>query len=309
MRLEGMPRCARVITTHSHWLLFALSLRPMVGLWMEGVVDDPVTRAYEVRPPIFPSFEDLHEKLFGATYNSSDNQTHIIHSFSNPYNMRPSFNNFPHSNLLPEFFSNVLDVLYPDGGPRFIVEVGSLHGQSAIQMGTVLDKLGLETVPILCIDPFTGDLNMWASHRTDASVDRWTDVQDGRMMTFDQFMVNVRFAITRSLGSRHILPLAATSTVGARWLETFGYTPDLIFLDSAHEEHETFLEISLFFNVLLPGGILFGDDYGWPAVQRDVRRFVELNNRQHPDIPVDFSVAKARQDSSVLLWVMRKAKI
>jgi predicted O-methyltransferase YrrM len=28
-----------------------------------------------------------------------------------------------------------------EGMPRFIVEVGSLHGHSAIQMATVLDKL------------------------------------------------------------------------------------------------------------------------------------------------------------------------
>ena len=34
----------------------------------------------------------------------------------------------------------------------------------------------------------------------------------------------------------------ATSTVGARWLAAKGLSPDLIFLDSAHEADETFLE-------------------------------------------------------------------
>ena len=33
------------------------------------------------------------------------------------------------------------DILHMEGMPRFIVEVGSLHGHSAIQMATVLDKL------------------------------------------------------------------------------------------------------------------------------------------------------------------------
>ena len=30
-----------------------------------------------------------------------------------------------------------------EGMPRFIVEVGSLHGHSAIQMATVLDRLNM----------------------------------------------------------------------------------------------------------------------------------------------------------------------
>lgn len=28
-------------------------------------------------------------------------------------------------------------------------------------------------------------------------------------------------------------------------------------------------ELSLYFQILEPGGILFGDDYGWPAVKKD----------------------------------------
>ncbi|OLP62875.1 hypothetical protein AK812_SmicGene48546, partial [Symbiodinium microadriaticum] len=34
----------------------------------------------------------------------------------------------------------------------------------------------------------------------------------------------------------------ATSTVGARWLVEKRFYPDLVFLDSAHELDETFLE-------------------------------------------------------------------
>ena len=59
------------------------------------------------------------------------------------YGIRPNFKNYPHSNLLPEFFTDILDVLHMEGMPRFIVEVGSLHGHSAIQMATVLDRLNM----------------------------------------------------------------------------------------------------------------------------------------------------------------------
>merc|ERR1712139_192288 len=153
-----------------------------------------------------------------------------------------------------------------EGGPHFIVEVGSLHGHSAVQMSTVLGELGLVDVPVLCIDPFTGDANMWAKWQEDLSVRGWVNIKDGRMTVFDQFMANVQFAVSRSVGRHHILPFHATSTVGARWLWEVGYTPDLIFLDSAHEEHETFMEIAFYYSILVPGGIIFGDDYGWEAV-------------------------------------------
>lgn len=36
-----------------------------------------------------------------------------------------------------------------EGMPRFIVEVGSLHGHSAIQMASVLDKLQMTEVGFL----------------------------------------------------------------------------------------------------------------------------------------------------------------
>eukprot|EP00928_Gymnodinium_smaydae_P092415 TRINITY_DN7628_c0_g1_i1.p2 TRINITY_DN7628_c0_g1~~TRINITY_DN7628_c0_g1_i1.p2 ORF type:complete len:310 (-),score=69.44 TRINITY_DN7628_c0_g1_i1:43-933(-) len=260
------------------------------------------------RPLNVPTFEDLHERLFNIRPVDDDNTTNVVTGFSNPYGLRPNFRSYPHSNLLPEFFSDLLDILAPEGGPRFVVEVGSLHGHSAIQMGTVLDKLGFDRVPILCIDPFTGDTNMWASYQTDKSVGGWVNIRDGRMTVFDQFMANVQFAVSRTLSPYHIIPFHATSTVGARWLDQVGYTPDLIFLDSAHEEDETYMEIGLYYKILTPGGILFGDDYGWPAVAKDVERFVAEHNALRSDEPIDLRIARAKEGASNVLWIMRKAK-
>lgn len=268
----------------------------------------PLTLA-EKKEPLFPTFEELHERLFDIRVDEADNSTHVVKAFSNPYGIRPNFKNYPHSNLLPEFFTDILDVVGFDGGPHFIVEVGSLHGHSAIQMATVLDSVGLTTVPILCIDPFTGDTNMWASYRQDESVRRWVAIRDGRMTVFDQFMANVQFAINRSVMPGHILPFQATSIIGGRWLHRAGYTPDLIFLDSAHELDETFFEISLYYKLLLPGGIIFGDDYGWEAVRHDVHRFVDEHNAVHgADEPIDLKIARAKPGASNVLWMIRKAK-
>eukprot|EP00440_Ansanella_granifera_P014609 gb/GFBE01015878.1/.p1 GENE.gb/GFBE01015878.1/~~gb/GFBE01015878.1/.p1 ORF type:complete len:290 (+),score=51.10 gb/GFBE01015878.1/:1-870(+) len=257
-----------------------------------------------------PSFEELHLQLYGIELQDDDNTTHVVLNFSNPYNIRPNFKNYPHSNLLPEFFTDILDIIGLDGMPRFVVEVGSLHGHSALQMATVLDKLEMTRVPILCIDPFTGDTNMWASYQEDKAVGGWVNIIDGRMTVFDQFMANVQFAVTRSVSRHHILPFQATSTVGARWLASKGYAPDLIFLDSAHEEDETFLELVLYFRILQPGGVLFGDDYGWPAVKKDVHAFVDQHNAKYgADNPIDLRVVRAREGATNMLWIMRKAKI
>ncbi|CAE8640803.1 unnamed protein product, partial [Polarella glacialis] len=157
-----------------------------------------------------PTFEELHRELYGIEVKDDDDSSHVVVSFSNPYRLKPNFKNYPHSNLLAEFFTDLLDIIGLEGGPQFIVEVGSLHGHSALQMATVLDKLGLTRIPILCIDPFTGDTNMWASYQQDKSVGGWVNIMDGRMTVYDQFMANVQFAVNRSVSRHHVLPFPAT---------------------------------------------------------------------------------------------------
>ena len=138
-------------------------------------------------------------------------------------------------------------------------------------MAMELDKRGLRDVPILCIDPWSGDLNMWLNR----VVWEHLDPRQGRATTYDQFMVNVKDAIhTNKISNQHIVPFAVSSIIGARWLEATKLVPNLIYLDSAHEIDETYMELCLYWNLLPVGGILMGDDYGWPAVRQDVDRFV-----------------------------------
>eukprot|EP00927_Polykrikos_kofoidii_P013421 TRINITY_DN15852_c0_g1_i2.p1 TRINITY_DN15852_c0_g1~~TRINITY_DN15852_c0_g1_i2.p1 ORF type:complete len:310 (+),score=44.64 TRINITY_DN15852_c0_g1_i2:294-1223(+) len=258
------------------------------------------------RPPKFPSFEQLHEDLFDVLPDKSKNKTNVVLGFSNPYNLRPDLDSFIFSWLNENFFHNVLGYLSKE--PKFVVEVGSFHGHSATVMAKVLDQLSLQATPILCIDPFGGDVNIWRRYKKDKTVKSWTTIRDGRMLIYDQFMVNVRHSIRNGISSRHIIPFVTTSTVGARWLDAMGYTPDIIFLDSAHEEHETFMEIALYYRVLLPGGILFGDDLGWPAVKRDVYRFVDEQAKRGGTMSVEFSIVRSMPGSTQHFWVIKKPK-
>lgn len=46
-----------------------------------------------------------------------------------------------------------------------------------------------------------------------------------------------------------------------------------IYLDSAHIEKETHMELETAWDIVAPGGVLFGDDCNWDAVLNDVLKF------------------------------------
>jgi len=221
-----------------------------------------------------PSFEELYAALYNAPWGEDDN---IFAEFSCGSQKSPNLS-YPHSALRKEGsetrFQRVLEQLHPPRLPEFIVEVGTFHGGSAIFMAEFLDRHGARKIPILCVDPFTGDLNVWLNHHV------WDHMglTAGRPTIYEQFMSNVVGLHELGVSKTHILPFPVTSIVAARWLQLKGYSPDLIFLDSAHEVDETFMEIVLYWRILQPGGVLFGDDYRWPSVKMDADRFARSYN-------------------------------
>lgn len=133
-----------------------------------------------------PTFEQVHRKL----YQQNPLEHHVVLNYSNPYKLAPNFSKFPHSNLSPNFFGDQVMAKLAPRDPQFIVEVGSFQGHSAALMGAILDAMGLPDVPLLCIDPWTGDTNIWANRDLDEGVAHWASpIRDGRSLLFDQFMV------------------------------------------------------------------------------------------------------------------------
>lgn len=155
-----------------------------------------------------------------------------------------------------------------------MVQVGSFHGKSAIIQAMVLDQNGYSETPLLCIDSWTGKLDMLlfrSERHKDFGLEGFIE---GRSASSWQFMLNVQFQIVQEkVGSQHIVPLTATSVVGARFLFALGLTPDIVYLDSSHEADETFTELTLYYHVLASGGVIFGDNFSWDGVQHDVLRF------------------------------------
>ncbi|CAE8727909.1 unnamed protein product, partial [Polarella glacialis] len=147
---------------------------------------------------------------------------------------------------------------------------------------------------IVCIDPFTGVSGMWATRkafRAATGLNRREGthiVADGPLLLdeyghsriFELFLANV-------MAHGHedfVMPLRVSSITGFRLLRTIreenrvDQLPQVIYLDSAHEEDETMLEVKEAWRVLDAPGVLFGDDWSWPGVRKDVAKFAARLN-------------------------------
>lgn len=189
---------------------------------------------------------------------------------------------YPDSHLTPALMKSVLSFVPK---PYMWLEVGSYIGSSAITTAKVLKQMRLNC-GVLCIDPFTGMVDMWADRkafRTHFGLLERQNVADGPLLMdefghsriYEMFLANVR-----SRGHQdYVLPLRVSSITGLRLLRTLyeqgriERPPEIIYLDSAHEAGETLLEVQEAWRLLAAPGVLFGDDWSWPGVQSDVLQF------------------------------------
>lgn len=186
--------------------------------------------------------------------------------------LRQQDDGYPNTNIQPDLIEAVLASL----APAFWLEVGTMIGGSAIAVAATVKRLDLETA-ICCVDPFTGDVNMWDWEKDKKSAGQWSylKLEAGRPTIYERFLANVRLQGHEDI----IAPLPATSIVGMRLIERLvaqgrlSQLPDVIYHDAAHEPGETLLELQTAWSILRPGGILFGDDWTWPSVRGDVQAF------------------------------------
>jgi hypothetical protein len=232
-----------------------------------------------------------------------------LYSNVNPYDYSEKKyidNGYNHTNIIPE----LLNVLFANIEPTYITECGSYHGGSIIEMQKALHKLG-QNKDCICVDPFTGDANMWCWEAVEAlsiaaasSVPPqeakalskyflYLNLENGTPTIYKRFLANIKEAGYDNL----ILPINCTTTVGIEIIrrlydeDRISALPNYIYLDSAHEEHETFLELKCCWDLLGENSVLFGDDWEGPDafdqsktslfVGRDVEKFsdtVDVNS-------------------------------
>lgn len=208
--------------------------------------------------------------------------------------------NYPHTNIKRGVVEAIIGFW---GKPiYFWVEAGSMLGNSAIFTSQILTDSGHRDASIVCIDTFLGDVNMWS---WDADIHRkgqWSFLghKQGHPTIFLRFLAN----IAASNYSHMVLPIPTTAIVGFKLLmrlhneKRLDSQPEVVYLDSAHEQGETLIELVLAWETLASGGVLFGDDYSWPGVRHDVQQFASSVSGACPGIKGLWV-----NDGPVLVWM------
>lgn len=151
--------------------------------------------------------------------------------------------------------------------PNLILEVGTWKGQSAINMGNIIKQNHYST-KILCIDTWLGAVEFWGhlAHTPERNL----LLKNGYPQIYYQFISNVIHEKLEDI----ILPFPNTSDNAYRYLLRQNIKADLIYIDASHEEDDVYRDISNYYNLLTPNGIIFGDDYNdWIGVKKAVGLF------------------------------------
>lgn len=170
--------------------------------------------------------------------------------------------------------------------PELIIEVGSWKGKSACKMADLCSSNSFD-VEIVCIDTWLGSQEMWENHN-DKKRYGSLDLKNGYPQLYYQFLSNV--VLTGN--SDRITPFPQTSVNAARLLKKNDIQADLIYIDASHEYEDVVLDLDAYWDLLKPGGVMFGDDYCeyWSGVIKAVDEFsydydllVEHERFENPD--------------------------
>jgi len=151
--------------------------------------------------------------------------------------------------------------------PLIVVEVGTWKGASVIHMAKIASKLGLAT-KFICVDTWLGsNVTLWISDE----YRKMLMLRHGYPTMFRQFIRN----ITGEGVADSVFPLPMTSSAAYHLLKRLSVFPDVTYIDAGHEEEEVYRDLALYYDLLKPGGVIFGDDYmqPWPGVIAAVNRF------------------------------------
>jgi predicted O-methyltransferase YrrM len=152
--------------------------------------------------------------------------------------------------------------------PSLIVEVGSWKGASAIHMADLVKELGLPA-EIVCIDTWLGNWQHWTRKSGPGSRDDLR-LMNGFPMLYFQFLSNVVHRKADGI----ITPFPITSIAAVNLFRNYRLAPEVIYIDGDHEYESVILDLRAWLPLLAPGGVLIGDDFGWPGVRRAAEEVV-----------------------------------
>lgn len=145
--------------------------------------------------------------------------------------------------------------------PLIVIEVGSWKGLSANRMAHLCKKNGV-AAGVICIDTWLGS----PEHMEGESASHGMRRVNGIPTLLSDFARN-----TKTAGNDDIIyPFPISSAQGASYLMNQGVLADIVYIDAGHEYESVLLDLTMFWRILRPGGVMIMDDYRWPGVRRAI---------------------------------------
>ncbi len=169
---------------------------------------------------------------------------------------------------------HVYDEIIDSIKPNIIIEVGTWKGTSALHM-TERMKSHKPDCFTICVDTWLGSYE----HRSEP---HWRDelkLKNGRPQLYETFLYNV---YSKGLAD-HILPIPLPSDQAARILKPLKIKVPFIYIDAGHDELNVSLDITNYWDLLMPGGVMLGDDYNpemWPGLTKAVHNFEKVREAE-----------------------------
>lgn len=190
----------------------------------------------------------------------------------------------PYDNFSPETYGikgpdvrgwglrNAYDKILNEVRPRFMVEVGSWKGLSAIYFANAMREMhGPDAcLQLICVDTWLGTTVAWESPDMEhPKAQNTLYLRNGYPSVYYQFLYNV---IDQKVDDI-IVPLPMPGTMGGIFLRRIGAKPDTVYIDGCHDKSCVFQDLESWFPVISVNGIIFGDDYNRQGVQEAVAMF------------------------------------
>jgi predicted O-methyltransferase YrrM len=166
----------------------------------------------------------------------------------------------------------IFDRLIGNIHPDVIVEVGVWKGASLIHMANICRARGWGTV-LYGVDAWVNSVGFMIGNPPESQIP--VDWQEPTM--YEQFLFNVKM----SGHEERIIPVWNFTRWAADCLRHWGVVADLLYIDAAHDEDAVLDDLRRYWEILRPGGIMFGDDYSptYCGVPQALQRFCKEKGR------------------------------
>ncbi len=137
--------------------------------------------------------------------------------------------------------------------PQLIIEVGSFLGGSSIHMASLMKAMNLPERCIICVDTWLAEEILWSQDNERSLL----QIVNGTPMFYYRFLNNVK-------DKGHddtIIPLRMPSLPASRYLKQNDIKAPFIYIDGTHIVGEVLRDLEVYWDLLLPGGIMLIDDF------------------------------------------------